>query len=215
MIFLGKTDLIHHLFPTSVGAYPSDWGEVNLDQIAKNLGYVMPDIEKATNPFLDPETCGRWLWFVHKVMNVKYSFGGYLEDRATLWRGCYMQPGHTVHLGVDFNVPEGTTVHLPNDAELVYVNHSNDQNGGWGGQLIFKCRSGYAVFGHMTNILSNLQRYVAGTQIGIVAGTDRNGGWYPHLHVQCMRNFNPDVDGYDKLYDGIEKEYQSPFRFDW
>lgn len=202
--------LARKLFPQLGGR----WGELRLDEVARDLMGLIGFPEK--NPFVDAAYCEKWKLFLHKTMGVDYSWGGYLEDRAVVWRNHYHEPGHTVHLGVDFYVPEGTAVHLPVDATLAHVYVDPDQDGGWGGKLIFQWPKGYFVFGHLKDMVDDLGRgYREGKVVGTVADPASNGGWSPHLHFQCMRDFVPHVDGYTKRFDGIEAAFPNPLEQDW
>lgn len=111
-------------------------------------------------------------------------------------------------------MPEGTKV-----STWGILRHSfldPDQNGGWGGKLIFELTSGFAqgnfmVLGHLKDIPKDIgTKYSPGEIVGVVAGADTNGGWGPHLHFQLCREFVPDVDGYAALYEGIEKDFPDP-----
>mgnify|MGYP002785262908 CR=1 FL=1 len=209
--------MAERLFPrltNSVG----DWCEIEANSLAKEaieiFGFGLE--EEGENPFLDPNYVAKWMAFVAKVLDVKYTYGGYMEDRSILWHGHYMQPDSMIHLGVDFNVPAGTDVFMPDAGELVYSLQDTDQNGGWGGKLIFKPlreEKPFIIFGHLKDMVTEKQIYERGDRIGVVAEADCNGGWYPHLHVQCMREFQPDIDGYGKLYNGMLKDFPHPEKY--
>jgi hypothetical protein len=204
-------DVLNRIFPSLSHAR---WAEVNQNEIAEyalELMGVQPD---HPNPFLDPEVVDKWMYFVHKLLKCDYSYGGFLEDRSTLWRGHYHKPGHLIHLGNDINVPEGTIVHMPTFGKLVHSFIDPDQEGGWGGKLIFETVNecpAYLLFGHLRGIPSDIgAMYEPGQPIGMIAGKELSGGWSPHLHLQQMREFIPDVDGYGAMYEGIEKDFVDP-----
>lgn len=73
--------LIHKLFPT---LWDEEWGYINVNEIATDLCEVLGIKEADPNPFLDPTTLDKWMWFVYKQKGITCSFGGYLEDRAIL-----------------------------------------------------------------------------------------------------------------------------------
>lgn len=200
--------LIFRLFPELINAR---WGYLHANNVAKDLCTAL-DIDPTNfNPFLDPSFFKRWITFVHKIREIEYSWGGWLEDRSTIWSGHYQKPGECVHLGIDVNVPAGTPVYMPTKGRLVYSFKDPDQNGGWGGKLIFKCKGGFLILGHLDDIPSDLDiMYDEGKRVGVIAEQDCNGGWFPHLHVQTMRKFDPDVDGYSAYYTGIEKAFPNP-----
>lgn len=189
------------------------WGYINLNEIATDLSVLLGLQLEHENPFLDPGTCEDWKNFIHKVKGIQYSYGGWMEDRSVVWTGHYHEKDHVLHLGTDFYVPEGTPVYLPSQGTLVHSFVDTDQNGGWGGKLIFRIGDRYAVFGHLTDIVSEIGlTYGAGMMVGKIAGADKNGGWNPHLHLQVMTKFDPNVDGYAKKYDGIELDFPNPHR---
>lgn len=205
--------LIEKFFPD---LWNEEWGYVNVNEIATDLCALLNITEADPNPFLDPEAVDKWMGFVHKQKRITCSWGGYLEDRAILWRGHYHKPGHTVHLGIDINVPEGTEVKMPSWGILRHSFLDPDQNGGWGGKLIFEMTSGigqgnFMVLGHLRDIPTDVgSKFSPAEHLGYIAGADSNGGWGPHLHVQFCREFKPDVDGYAANYDGIEKDFPDP-----
>lgn len=200
--------LIFRLFPELINAR---WGYLNANEMAKDICTALDVDSTKSNLFLDPYLAERWLNFIHKIKEIQYSWGGWLEDRSVLWSGHYQKPGECVHLGIDVNVPVGTPVYMPINGKLVHSFNDPDQNGGWGGKLIFQYKGGYLVLGHLDEIPNDLDAdYEQGKKVGVIAKTERNGGWFPHLHVQTMRKFDPDVDGYSAYYTGIEKAFPNP-----
>jgi len=180
---------------------PGEWAKINLDTESKNTKLDL------TNP----ATCTTWLDSLHKTRGVSYSYGGFLENRSTLWRNHYnKQNSAFVHVGIDYNVPAGTEVALPLDAKVLHIMKDEDQFGGWGGRVLVALSDFpfYMIFGHLKkDILLSLGRtYNALQIIGIVGTPAENGGWYSHLHVQIMDKVfidahQPDftsIDGYLK-----------------
>lgn len=194
------------LFPNLKGK----WGNVDLDVLARNIQKL---IDTDTNPFIVPEKMGAWIKFIHNLMNIDYSYGGYLENRSNLWKGHYHEAGKTIHLGVDINVPANTPVSLPCRGILVESSHDPDQNGGWGGKVTFECKGFFLTLAHMEKIVKDIgTEYKAGAVVGLVAEPNKNGGWYEHLHVQCSKQFDKERDGYSDLYYGIEVDFPNPFK---
>lgn len=147
------------------------------------------------------------------MLRVEYTYGGYLEDRSSLLRDQYhskIQPSPFIHLGMDFDVPDGTPVSMPVDGTLVYSVMDKDHDGGWGGKLIFKVNGCYLILGHLDEMVSELKEYKAGEKVAKVANYPTNGNWVPHLHIQCCREYNPDVDGYSHYYEGIDVDFPDP-----
>lgn len=192
------------LFPQYEDA---DWGYLNLENEARK-SQVSP-----INPLLDPAKCEDWVDSLHCRDKLNFSYGGYLEDRAHLWRDHYHFPGRTVHVGVDYNVPAGAWVSMPADGHVVLVEEDPDQNGGWGTRAIYKIGELYVTFAHLCVVYVNgpvdrLNTIYKGTKIGIVGPSERNGGWYPHLHVQ--REYKPFADAYVAFSKELSYEYPNP-----
>lgn len=200
------------IFPSLTGKWLSHV------QLAKYADLLAEDFDDETPdyPFLNPEIMGDWIKLLHKTLGYDYSWGGYLEDRRYLLDGTYLPADGRIHLGVDYWVPEETPVYLPTKAKLVRSMYDNDLNGGWGGQAIFEINGMYVIFGHLKNLITNIiQEYAQGTLVGIVAPIGEfSGGWYPHLHLQCMKDFNPNVDGYAANHVGmIQRWFPDPVEF--
>jgi len=179
-------DLHSRLFPELVGR----WGELNLDSESRNVSEI---------DFTDPNEFEKWLKQVHEQKNVNYSYGGFLEDRSNIWRNHYMKDsGDFIHLGVDYNVPAGTSVHLVCDGELVHK-MKDTRWGGWGGRLLWKLKDSpfYLAVGHLTDMR---EASYAGQIAGRVANPNENGYWYPHVHVQLMdRQFVESFSDLDEI----------------
>ena len=76
---------------------------------------------ESVNPLLDPTICQNFVVECHQKLGIDFSYGGWLEDRSTLWRGSYLdQKRKYIHLGVDFNVPAGTQVAIERAATVIY-----------------------------------------------------------------------------------------------
>lgn len=177
------------------------WTTVNLNKVA-----IKTDIDIRKD-------C--WIEDLHKSLNTQHSYGGWLEHRDYILRNHYHKDignDHFWHLGIDFNVPTNSAVYLPADAELVHSEIDPDQNGGWGGKLIFEYQNGYFILGHLDRITRMKGFYKKNTEIGKIAGSSHNGNWYPHLHVQCCKNLDLAIDGYSHYYDGIELDFPNPMK---
>jgi hypothetical protein len=201
---VGLVKLEELLFPQLFGK----WAEVNLN--ALSLAH-----DKAEVPDTSPETADHWVNILHKTLGVNYSWGGYLEHRDHLLRGHYMATynnDHFWHLGIDYNVPAGTIVHMPCDGELLYNKSDMDQDGGWGGKMIFKIKDDcYLILGHLKLYdWDDKVHFKKGDAVARIGGSEENGNWFPHLHIQCMTKLDFEVDGYSPNYEGIEKDYPNP-----
>lgn len=185
------------LFPTLAGR---KFAEVDLDREAE------PWIEKyqrehgasPCSPLLDPALCAQFIGELHREKGVDWSYGGYLENRSRLWRGSYLEKsGAFIHLGVDFNVPQGTPFSTEYDASVVLVDDDGDMDGGWGQRMFLKpflpvgkedVVSVVLIFAHLQNVRVRPGCAVqAGTVLGEVGGPPQNGNWAPHLHIQALR----------------------------
>lgn len=184
-----------------------NWAEINLNEWAKKLT-LSPG---SPNPLLNPEYCEKWVNNLHKQQGINFSYGGYMEDRSILWAGHYHQPDSMIHLGVDYNVPPTTHVTLPFDAALVCTEEDPDKVGGWGYRAIYKTKDCYVIFAHLEYVNGLVGSYYRkGHHVGSVGSHRVNGGWYPHLHVQCMQEYDLSVDGYGSSRWGLEQDYPNP-----
>ncbi len=193
------------IFPELAG---TRWARVCLDAIARG---AFPDTG-AANPLNDPWFCGAWVSGVAAQLGVDHSWGGWLEDRSHLWRGHYLPPGCSIHLGIDLNVPSGVSVLTPLSGQVIHAAICRDQGGGWGGWFVLhadtpRCGADYLLFGHLAHQgLPRLgERLAEGAAAGIIGTPQENGGWYPHLHLQSLSSaaweavrHDPDtlLDGY-------------------
>jgi murein DD-endopeptidase MepM/ murein hydrolase activator NlpD len=169
---------------------------VNLD--VEQAGFVRrhPGIFEGAggNPLLDPAICQRMVDEVHCRKGVDWSYGGYLEDRRRLWRGSYLSAtGAFLHLGVDFNVPQGTRIAAVEESTVVLVDEDGDRNGGWGSRVFLKPAAlrrpgGVQIYAHLQNVrVAPGARLMPGTFFAEVGGPPDNGNWFPHLHIQGIR----------------------------
>ncbi len=137
--------------------------------------------------------------------------GGYLEPRSIYTSNAYDKIGNygresrTIHLGVDFWLPENTPVHAMFDGEVVTaVNDAGDKE--YGGLVILKHTvedfEFYTLYGHNT-VASALKHKVGdiikkGEKVAELANYPENGNWAPHLHFQIMLsmlNYSVDFPG--------------------
>lgn len=131
--------LHHALFPQYAEAR---WVELNFNAEAAGNKISGADL-------VDPLKCGDWVREVHRINGADFSYGGWMEDRAYLWREHYHADGKTTHVGVDYNVPSGSVVRLPQAGRLIFVEEDPDQNGGWGTRMIFKIGEFFVTFAHL------------------------------------------------------------------
>lgn len=174
------------IFPTLID---SIWSEVNLGEESL-LNYPKND---DINPLLDPQFCNEWIKGIANKIGADFTWGGHFEDRKHLWRGYYDSSPKVTHLGIDYNVPSGTPVTVPRDCEVVHSWADDCIHNGWGGRLILKLAESwenapYLLLGHLshTNLPVIGDKFLAGEIVAKTGIPIENGGWFPHLHVQCI-----------------------------
>lgn len=165
------------------------WAEVNLGEIAQKE-FSQTNI---ANPLLDPVFCDNWVKKVANEHGVDFTWGGHFENRKHLWRGYYTGNEKVTHLGVDYNVPAGTKVVAPRNCEVIHVWADDSIHNGWGGRVILRLDepwqcAPYLILGHLAhNTLPHLGQFIQKDEFIAKTGVaHENGGWFPHLHVQCV-----------------------------
>jgi hypothetical protein len=173
------------VFPDLAGAA---WAEVDLGALAeRDFGG-----RDGPNPLLHGGLCEGWMRGIAAGMGADFLWGGHLEERRTLWRGLYPDASGLVHLGVDYAAPAGTRVAAAVDAEVVHSWADASDANGWGGRLVVRLArpwrgAAYLVYGHLARrgLPQAGERVAAGDVLGRLGTVRENGGWSPHLHVQC------------------------------
>jgi hypothetical protein len=174
------------IFPALAGRR---WAKANLDALAR---VAFPATDEP-NPLNDPWFCDHWVSEVAIRLGADYCWGGWLEDRSHLWRGHYLPDRCTIHLGIDLNVPAGTTVLAPVSGEVMHAVPCRALGGGWGGWFVLRADAPergakYVLLGHLAHAgLPQAGAHIArGTPVGVIGTPQENGGWYPHLHMQAL-----------------------------
>jgi murein DD-endopeptidase MepM/ murein hydrolase activator NlpD len=188
------------------------FGEINL-----NLEAMNTFSSKGINPLNDPIFCKSWVEYLHRKHKIDYSFGGYMENRRTLWRDSYLlrYGEQFIHLGIDINVPEGSLVFCPIPFRVLKIEHDNDQDGGWGTKVTIKTEFGCVIYAHLYRgvLVTAGKEYDGNSCIGAVGQTTDNGGWFPHLHIQGVSEVLSSCiisDGYSHEYYRMEEDYPNP-----
>jgi murein DD-endopeptidase MepM/ murein hydrolase activator NlpD len=167
------------------------------------------------NPLLDPKTCQQFVDDCHRRLGVDYSYGGWMEDRSTLWRGSYLDADQRyIHLGVDFNVPAGTKIAVERSCTVVRIDSDYPDKYGWGTRVIVHEPDAKFVmlFAHLDQKLEVKigETLQPGSILAKVGKPPYNGDWFPHLHVQIvdldhyhelLKNDLRDLDGYGHARD--------------
>lgn len=143
------------------------------------------------NLLLDPAYSDQMVRGIHTELGLDFSYGGWLEDRSDKLRDAYMQDsGNFLHLGVDFNVPAGTKVATDEPGLILRIIPNAPEEGGWGTRVILKPdrTDEVIVYGHLSPELRCEEGdwLPTGEIFGKVGDASENGGWFPHLHVQCI-----------------------------
>jgi hypothetical protein len=189
------------IFPTLLNA---SWVQVDLGQLAKK-DYPL---DGNKNMLLDSVTCDNWVKKIANQHGADYTWGGHFEDRKHLWHGYYKNAKRVTHLGVDYNVPAGTIVSTPRDCEVVHSWADISNHNGWGGRVILKLDTPwkgakYLMYGHLAHdsLPTEGAIFKAFEVIGKTGVATENGGWFPHLHVQCITEefFNQFKDNLESL----------------
>ncbi len=181
------------LFPQLANA---PHGHIQLDEEARQWMADHPADGRAAavSPFLDPAYCLDILTIWHRQRGWEWSYGGYLEDRRHLWAGSYLDRSRNyLHLGLDLNVPAGTLVAADWPGQVMLIDDDRDEHGGWGMRIILRLQppepSGLImILAHIRNARCRPGQAIGpGDILAEVGVPPTNGNWYPHLHVQLMR----------------------------
>lgn len=200
----------------------SKWGFVNLQS------YYASWAGRA-EPRRDADMHQRMIADLHEERNIDCSYGGWLEVRDTLLAHTYLaDSGKYLHLGVDFNVPAGSRVAAPRSWDVVLVDDDHPDPHGWGPRVVFcgydvvRTERIYVIFAHLDADLSSRVKPGATIREGYcfaaVGAPPRNGGWFPHLHVQVVTEaaWNKygieNIDGYGHPGDAaaLAREFPDP-----
>jgi hypothetical protein len=100
----------------------------------------------------------------------------------------------TIHLGMDFFVPENTPAYAPLDGNVfAFADNAAPQD--YGPIIVLEHKSAeystfYTMYGHLSReSLDGLavgQTIAKGQRLGTVGSSNVNGGWTPHLHFQIV-----------------------------
>ncbi|MEP0266559.1 aminotransferase class III-fold pyridoxal phosphate-dependent enzyme [Dokdonia sp.] len=192
------------------------------------LSDLFPSIHKTEVYPLDLSISSKWIGHQHdfndldlfqfkldqlqKEMPTKIIAGGYLEPRPIYTSteydtiGNYGRESRTIHLGVDYWLPEHTAVHALFDGQVVIAaNDAGDKE--YGGLIVLKHQIDtlifYTLYGHLTvagalnhTVGDTLQK---GAKIAELGNHPENGNWAPHLHFQILLS----LFDYTKDYPGV------------
>jgi len=183
-----RLQIVDMLFPELKG---QRFGYVNMNQVAKAWFAKYPERVASENPLLDPTTCQAMMDEIHAEFGFAISYGGWLEDRSTLWRGSYLDEAKIyLHLGVDVNAPAGTAVAVDRHAEVIRVDDDTPLVGGWGNRVILRLRDEpiVLIYAHLAkDVVCKIGDQLApGDVFAKLGASSENGYWMPHVHVQAV-----------------------------
>ncbi|MHA1547574.1 MAG: aminotransferase class III-fold pyridoxal phosphate-dependent enzyme, partial [Alphaproteobacteria bacterium] len=105
------------------------------------------------------------------------------------WKG---SDRRTVHLGIDIFAPAGTDLHAPMVATVVAASrHAGPL--GYGASVVLRHQTGdgdpfYTLYGHLDHgsvaALTVGATLAKGERFARLGGSEENGGWAPHVHLQ-------------------------------
>jgi 4-aminobutyrate aminotransferase-like enzyme/Ser/Thr protein kinase RdoA (MazF antagonist) len=188
-----------------------DWTSNN----SFKLSDLFPSINRKDVHAIDLSVLSRWIGhqmdgnnlelFDFKIEQLQRQYpdkiiaGGYLEPRSVYSTSAYEKIGNSgpecrsIHLGIDYWLPEKTPVHAILNGEVVIaVNDAGDKE--YGGLVVLKHSvkqmEFYTLYGHLS-VASATGHQVGdqikkGEHIGDLGGHPENGNWSPHLHFQIM-----------------------------
>ena len=148
---------------------------------------------------------------LQKSVPNKIIAGGYLEPRPLYTSTEYDTIGNSgresrsIHLGIDYWLPEYTAVNALFDGEVV-IAVDNSKYKEYGGLVVLKHEINnltfYTLYGHLTVASATqykLGDYIKkGDKIAELGNVVENGSWVPHLHFQIMLslfNYTNDYPG--------------------
>ena len=211
-------DFAEYTFRTACGfvAHPNEEKFKNWTSKNKFLvSDLFPTINKNEIHHIDLSVSSKWIGHQQDFNNLdlfqfkieqlqkeipnKIIAGGYLEPRAIYTSttydkiGNYGKESRSIHLGIDYWLPQKTPVHALLDGEIVIaVNDFGDKE--YGGLIILKHQQKdfcfYTLYGHNT-IESVLKHNIGdiilkGQKIAELGNYPENGNWAPHLHFQIL-----------------------------
>jgi murein DD-endopeptidase MepM/ murein hydrolase activator NlpD len=133
-----------------------------------------------------------------------------LPNTPTITQGFGQNPdiysvwGFAGHNGIDFGIPEGTTIYAPHDGIATV---KNDGSQGYGKYLLIADSKRQSTFGHLSeSLVTNGQTIYQGDPVAKSGNTGQSSG--PHLHwtYKILKNgiVQNKTNGYDGAVDVTE-----------
>lgn len=147
---------------------------------------------------------GGWLKELEALFGGKI-YGGFLENRSAIFDHRH-DTKKVIHLGVDYWMDAGTVIMSPIEGTIINSRSSNNEScrGGWGNRIDILSGEKVYMFAHLSpesiRGKQNGDKISEGDALGSVGAREHNGGWRPHLHLQCVAlpfySALPDIDAY-------------------
>ncbi len=211
-------DFAHYSFRSACGfsAHPNEalfktWST----EQSFNLSDLFPSVNRLEVHHLDLSVSSKWIGhqvefndidvFQFKINQLqkqipnKIIAGGYLEPRPIYTSAGYDKIGNhgqenrTIHLGIDYWLPEKTPVHTFIEGQVVVaVNDAGNKE--YGGLVILKHTTKsfefYTLYGHLSVTSATRHKFgdiiKKGEKVGELGGSKENGNWASHLHFQVL-----------------------------
>lgn len=168
---------------------------------------------------VDAGSSADWEQYINKLLRdseKKIAFGGYLEKRNIYDRSAYFKDAsndRNIHLGVDFWIAAGTSVHAFADG-TIHSFQDNRNHGDYGPTIIlehhFNGQTFFSLYGHLSReSLIGIrvgQEVKCGEKIAELGDSRVNGDYAPHLHFQLII----DLEGSSGDYPGVCTETEVP-----
>lgn len=141
--------------------------------------------------------------------SARIPLGGYNEKRILYSKSNHFGSGkdaRDIHLGIDIWVDAGTPVCAPLNSRVhSFANNTNYRD--YGPTIILEHRLDgvkfYTLYGHLSKeSLADLyagKKIKSGEVFASIGGSDINGSWPPHLHLQLIK----DMAGYEGDFPGV------------
>ena len=154
-----------------------------------------------SNPLLTPSICQEMVDRINQKNSIDYSFGGWMENRNIFLKGTYLDKYEKyLHLGVDINVPHGTSVACDLPAKVIRIDDDYPEESGWGPRVIVRLLNipTILIYAHLDkDIICKVGDVLKSGQVfAKIGSSSHNGGWFPHLHIQSVE---------PKYYDNLLK----------
>jgi murein DD-endopeptidase MepM/ murein hydrolase activator NlpD len=179
-----------YITPNSLFRWPPhNFVNINLNQFYLTRRNFIPSVKDPQ--YLDAEL---------KKLNMR-TYGGYGENRKDIWKGTYLDDTNNYHhLGCDINVPAGTELIAPFNAEVIDIFEDLDTKIGWGGRVILQRKKDgpFIILAHLNpRTLLKKKSVKLGDSLGKVGTWPTNGNTFEHLHLQLRLTDDFDtMDGY-------------------